>query len=332
MAQEQQPQDFLQFSAEREAPRPGRYPHAGGKRKREDRDDAVPSPSSLAATLGKDGRTPWRYASQSQFKSLPSLSPILRLHEEIIDFAAFVAPTPAEHAAADAAILRLQSIVLDVFPAARMEIFGSRANGLVLPTSDWDVLLFGVTGTTKNMHRLGAEINARGLASKMEIIDSARVPIIKLREKASGISIDISFELQAASGLITRALINDYIIRCVRVPQFWRGFHMRPRVLFAVVSPTTLVIIIFFLVCIPALRTRASEQVPRRASPRLGVEVRPHPARLERNVLWRRGVVPPGADGGARRADAARGQQRCGLCGGKCGGAPSAAATRRRQS
>jgi hypothetical protein len=86
---------------------------------------------------------------------------------------------------------------------------------LVLPTSDWDVILFGVDGSSRNMHRLGAEIEARGLASKLEVIDSARVPIIKLTERESGISIDLSFESAAASGVVTRSLINDFIRRCV---------------------------------------------------------------------------------------------------------------------
>ena len=213
-------EDFLALPAEQPS---GAAAGGGGGgergRKRQREDDGgrgarnTVAPPSLALTLGRDGRTPWRVATSDQFKSLPSASPVLRLHEEILDFVAFVAPTPAEQAAADAAIQRIRDVVTDVFPAARMEIFGSRANGLVLPTSDWDVLLFGVTGTSRNMRLLGAEINSRGLAAKLEIIDSARVPIVKLREKESGISMDISFELQAASGLVTRALINDFIIR-----------------------------------------------------------------------------------------------------------------------
>lgn len=45
----------------------------------------------------------------------------------------------------------------------------------------------------------------------MEVIASARVPIVKCKERFSGISIDIAFEQE--SGLATRALINDYIRR-----------------------------------------------------------------------------------------------------------------------
>jgi DNA polymerase sigma len=56
-----------------------------------------------------------------------------------------------------------------------------------------------------------AEIERRGLSRKTEVIDSARIPIVKVRDKVSGIMIDISFA--AASALVTRALINELITR-----------------------------------------------------------------------------------------------------------------------
>lgn len=154
---------------------------------------------------------PWRGGSGRNLTSLPSSTALLRLHEEILEFADMMSPTPAEMAVADAALARVRDACLAVFPTARLEVFGSRANGLVLPTSDWDVVLFGVKGCSRTMHRLAAEFRARKLESKMEVIDSARVPIVKLRERASGVNIDISFD--AASGVVTRGLIAEVLAR-----------------------------------------------------------------------------------------------------------------------
>ena len=216
------PDAALEFLAVPRLPTEDRNAARRGGRKRGRSEGAAPRGArstpiftSSAPPVTSVGGAPWRRARGGAFSSLPSRAPLLRLHEEILDFASFVAPTPAEQAAADGAIERIRDVIADVFPDGRMEIFGSRANGLVLPTSDWDVVLFGVHGDRRNMHRLGAEIEARGLVASMEVIDSARVPIIKLRERQSGISVDISFESSAASGIVTRGLITDFVRRCV---------------------------------------------------------------------------------------------------------------------
>lgn len=144
-------------------------------------------------------------------QGLPNRSPLLRLHEEILDFAAFVTPTPSEAAIATKALAIVRDNIIELFPHAKVEVFGSRANGLVLPTSDWDIALFGVQGSSMNMRKLASEFDRKGLITKHEVIDSARVPIVKLWEKQSGIQIDISFN--ARSALVSRALIADYLHR-----------------------------------------------------------------------------------------------------------------------
>ena len=138
-------------------------------------------------------------------------SAMLLLHEEILDFAAFMTPTPSERAIAEKALEVVHSTLMELFPEARMEVFGSRANGLVLPTSDWDLVMFNVTPSLTNMKRIANEFEARGLVKKTDVISSARVPIVKLWEKQSGIQIDLSFE--AKSAVLSRALTAEYIAR-----------------------------------------------------------------------------------------------------------------------
>ena len=143
--------------------------------------------------------------------SPPSRAALLRLHEEVLDFAAFVSPTPSEVAIAGRALTATHTVLIRLFPAARIEVFGSRAQGLVLPTSDWDLVLLGVPPNAAVMNRIASELRLAGVARSTEVIHSARVPIVKLVDKASGIAIDISFE--AVSGLASRAVIADLLAR-----------------------------------------------------------------------------------------------------------------------
>jgi hypothetical protein len=61
------------------------------------------------------------------------------------------------------------------------------------------------------MRRIAADLEARGVARKVDVIDSARVPIVKLWEARSGIQIDISFD--ARSAVVSRALIGHFLAR-----------------------------------------------------------------------------------------------------------------------
>lgn len=204
-------EDFVAFGAYEEPVES--TPAVGSKRRRSPSPLVVRAGSRAAAgtpALPPGVSVPWQISLTGAFKSLPS-SALLRLHEEVLDFAQFMSPTPSEQEYADTALTRITEAVLALYPEARAEVFGSRANGLVLPTSDWDIVLFNVPSGSFTMYRIAAEIERRGLSRKTEVIDSARIPIVKVRDKVSGIMIDISFA--AASALVTRALINELITR-----------------------------------------------------------------------------------------------------------------------
>jgi len=198
--------DMWRFAADEAKPEERR----SLKRARPSPAPAAPGPA--AAPAWRNGRallpSP---AGAVSLVSPPASCALLRLHEEVLDFAAFASPTPDEAAIAARALGVVQAELVRLFPRARIEVFGSRANGLVLPTSDWDLALFNVPPTPQNMRRIASEFEARGLASRTDVIESARVPIVKLWEARSGIQVDISFD--ARSALVSRALIGEYLAR-----------------------------------------------------------------------------------------------------------------------
>lgn len=58
----------------------------------------------------------------------------LRLHEEIEDFYQWMIPTVEEHHARLSVVDRVRKSVKEIYPHARVEIFGSFRTGLYLPT------------------------------------------------------------------------------------------------------------------------------------------------------------------------------------------------------
>jgi non-canonical poly(A) RNA polymerase PAPD5/7 len=162
--------------------------------------DRAPPPPELS-------RVPWLHA----LKGISS--PFLRLHQEIVEFSRFVAPSPEEETARRDSIARIQSVVQSIWPGATLEVFGSFATGLYLPTSDLDAVILhsGCTDIPSGLKALANALTRRNLAKNMQVISKARVPIIKFEETESGYSFDISFDVangpEAASNV--RALMDS---------------------------------------------------------------------------------------------------------------------------
>ena len=59
---------------------------------------------------------------------------IFSLHEEIEDFFQYIVPTEEEHEVRLGVIARIRAAILETWPTAKVDIFGSFRTGLYLPT------------------------------------------------------------------------------------------------------------------------------------------------------------------------------------------------------
>jgi len=59
---------------------------------------------------------------------------VSRLHEEILDFFNYMAPTEEEHAVRLDVVHRIKTVINKLWSEAVVEIFGSFRTGLYLPT------------------------------------------------------------------------------------------------------------------------------------------------------------------------------------------------------
>ncbi len=68
---------------------------------------------------------------------------LCRLHEEVLEFGAWIEPTAAERRMREGVLTRLREVAIRLWPASQLRTFGSMALGVYLPTSDIDVVLIG---------------------------------------------------------------------------------------------------------------------------------------------------------------------------------------------
>ncbi|KAL1815353.1 hypothetical protein ACET3Z_017927 [Daucus carota] len=161
-------------------------------------DDRAASPPVEPVVTPAQSREPERTLEGNWFRSSSRFkSPMLQLHQEILDFCEFLSPTPEEEASRSAAVKSVFDVVKYIWPSCEVEVFGSFKTGLYLPSSDIDVVIMGsdIRSPQLGLMALSKALSQQGVAKKIQVIAKARVPIIKFVEKRSGISFDISFDV-----------------------------------------------------------------------------------------------------------------------------------------
>ncbi|XP_068665273.1 uncharacterized protein [Aristolochia californica] len=140
-------------------------------------------------------------------------SPMLQLHKEIVDFCDFISPTQEEQASRVAAVQCVTELIKYIWPHCRVEVFGSFKTGLYLPTSDIDVVILDskVSSPQIGLRAISKGLKQRNIGKKIQVIATARVPIIKFLERESGVAFDISFDV--TNGPKAAEFIKDVITK-----------------------------------------------------------------------------------------------------------------------
>ncbi|XP_076008841.1 terminal nucleotidyltransferase 4A-like isoform X1 [Genypterus blacodes] len=139
------------------------------------------------------------------------------LHEEIVDFFNFMSPRPEEEAMRRDVVNRVEGVIKDLWPTARVEIFGSFSTGLYLPTSDIDLVVFGKWDRPP-LQELEQALRKHNVAGPypIKVLDKATVPIIKLTDQETRVKVDISFNVETA--VRAAQLIKSYLKKYTVLP------------------------------------------------------------------------------------------------------------------
>lgn len=130
---------------------------------------------------------------------------MVRFHNEMLTFSEYIAPTALELTRRTNVLTDIKRVVSQLWPQATVHVFGSQLTKILTPTSDIDIAILGVPEEKKtllnNLSDLAEALGKEKLASYLEVISSAKVPIVKLDHIRYGISVDIC--VNNDSGLIT---------------------------------------------------------------------------------------------------------------------------------
>ncbi|EJS41828.1 trf4p [Saccharomyces arboricola H-6] len=131
---------------------------------------------------------------------------------EIKDFVAYISPSREEIEVRNQTISMIREAVKQLWPDADLHVFGSYSTDLYLPGSDIDCVITSELGgkeSRNNLFSLASHLKKKNLATEIEVVAKARVPIIKFVEPNSGIHIDVSFE--RTNGLEAAKLIREWL-------------------------------------------------------------------------------------------------------------------------
>ncbi|XP_073703936.1 terminal nucleotidyltransferase 4A-like [Garra rufa] len=132
------------------------------------------------------------------------------LHEEMVDFYHFMSPRPKEEEMRRDVVNRIEAVIKDLWPMAKVEIFGSFSTGLYLPTSDIDMVVYG-KWEQPPLQQLDQALRQNKVAEpfSIKLLDKATVPIIKLTDRETDVKVDISFNVE--TGVKAARFIKDHL-------------------------------------------------------------------------------------------------------------------------
>lgn len=132
---------------------------------------------------------------------------------EMKDFVNYISPSSEEIVTRNNVISTLKKEIGKFWPGTETHVFGSCATDLYLPGSDIDMVVVSETGDYENrsrLYQLSTFLRTKKLARNVEVIASAKVPIIKFVDPVSELHIDVSFE--RTNGLDAAKRIRRWLI------------------------------------------------------------------------------------------------------------------------
>ncbi|KAI0640193.1 hypothetical protein C8Q77DRAFT_1214485 [Trametes polyzona] len=141
-----------------------------------------------------------------------------RLHDEIVAFFEYAAPTPDERHARATVIAQVAQVVRRRLATASVDTFGSVAQDLYLPDGDTDLVIttphtYDDETKKRVLFQLAALMRNTGVTDRVLVVAHARVPVISFQTAPDLGSLKIDISLNAADGLRAVPILRDYFKR-----------------------------------------------------------------------------------------------------------------------
>lgn len=155
----------------------------------------------------------WSSARVTQHGGYCRTSPLIALHQEVLDLVDYLRPTEAEVAMRRYIEKEVGRLVDRLWPGSSVLVYGSMYTHLLLPLSDLDMTLVGVPVPPEEaLTALAKEVSNAGLCENAypQVILKTKVPLIKFVHKGSFIDVDISV------GALDGKRNSDCVLRYLR--------------------------------------------------------------------------------------------------------------------
>ncbi|WFD37044.1 polynucleotide adenylyltransferase [Malassezia cuniculi] len=155
--------------------------------------------------------TPWaRDIAWHECKNVAEM-----LHREVAAYNSWIAPTKEEHTCRRMIIRLLQHVICEQWPDADVRSFGSQDTQLYLPQGDIDIVVLSQDMESRSrevvLRQLASCLRFHNLATDIQVIARAKVPIIKFVCTYGRFNVDIS--INQANGLQAAHFIDRWIAR-----------------------------------------------------------------------------------------------------------------------
>lgn len=138
-----------------------------------------------------------------------------RLHDEIVAYACFVSPAPAEVQARRLIVSAIQAAVTKILKHATVSVFGSVATDLCLPNDDIDLTIIAdippQLGTRSILHELSSGLRFAQISENSQVISRSRVPLISLKTTHLLASLPVNISVNADTGLKVADIVRDFL-------------------------------------------------------------------------------------------------------------------------
>lgn len=190
----------------------------GKKRKVDEREDD--GRSKKEREMARSRHTPW--SADVEWSRCQNGAEAL--HRELMAFDDWMSPTAAEHETRCMVIELISRAIKSQFRDAEVHPFGSQETKLYLPQGDLDLVVVSRSmanlRTQSALRTMAACLRRHNLATDVQVIAKAKVPIIKFVTTYARLKVDIS--LNHTNGLTTASYVSSWLRK-------WP--HIRPLIL-----------------------------------------------------------------------------------------------------
>ncbi|KAJ3333552.1 hypothetical protein HDU76_006859 [Blyttiomyces sp. JEL0837] len=185
-------------------------------------------------------------------------------NQEVEDYIDYVSPTPAEHQMRELTLERLRFLVQNIWPGSEVHAFGSFRTKLYLPTSDVDIVILNPKlSLPKALYELSVKLKDHGITSHVDVIDGAKVPLVKYKDDLTNFPVDVSFNIHGGPEAVTiveQFLADSRIGHGIRglmyiLKQFLLQRHLNEPFSGGLVSYGLLIMVASFLMMHPMIQT-----------------------------------------------------------------------------